>query len=376
MTYFKNLLKYNIEQKANKFNNNSDKSMHIRNIFFVLLAVSSYQLQASKVSNAMLRQWFKAAYEGNIEVITNLIDKVDVNVKNQFDYTYASYCQDSTALIIAAQFGHEAVVKFLLAVPAINTDGALAFAAQNGHENIVKILLEIPSINVNAEIYTGYTALTTAARHGKENIVRILLGVPGININSKNHYGLTALMWAASDKNESLVKLLLQAPGIDINAQDNNKKNALMWAAYYGQSHIVKILLDIPTINIVARDINYQTAAEIAKDRNHTELAQQLASIINLKQKEIANRPFVAIKTHDLKLLKSIIDSEECIDLIADDKRNTLLDAAFAANCPIIVEYLLNKAKYPQILLSRFPFEQVNPSSDLFKFCMDLAYAD
>lgn len=374
MTYFKNLVKYNIEQKANKFNNNSDKSMQIKNIFFVLLAVNSYQLQASKVSDAMLRQWFKAAHEGDIEVIANLIDKVDVNVKNQFDYIFAT--QDATTLMIAAEMGHETLMKFLLAVPGINTDGALAFAAQKGHENIVKILLEVPSINVNAEIHTGYTALTTAARNGKENILRLLVGVPGININSKNHYGLTALMWAASDKNESLVKLLLQAPGIDINAQDNNKKNALMWAAYYGQAHIVKILLDIPTINIVARDINYQTAAEIAKDRNHTELAQQLALIINLKQKEIANRPFVAIKTHDLKLLKSIIDSEECIDLIADDKRNTLLDAAFAANCPIIVEYLLNKAKYPQILLSRFPFEQVNPSSDLFKFCMDLAYAD
>ena len=86
-----------------------------------------------------------------------------------------------TALIIAAQQGHEAVVKLLLdkgaAVDAVLWDGhtALIIAAQQGHEAVAKLLLDKgAAVDVVSKLL-GDTALILAAQNGHEAVAALLL---------------------------------------------------------------------------------------------------------------------------------------------------------------------------------------------------------
>lgn len=65
---------------------------------------------------------------------------------------------------------------------------------------------------------------------------------------------------------------------------------------------------------------------------------------------------------------------EQIGDNIVDINGHTLLDQAFLTNHPKVIEFLLTVAKDPQELLARFPFELANPTSDIFKYFMEVAY--
>lgn len=116
--------------------------MNIKCALFLLLIVAAiFNCQASGTTvdeTQKLEQWFKAALEDRIEIIQKLIDKVDINAQDK---------EGTTALIIAARWGHEDLVKFLLQAPNINVNKqdekgntALIMGALHGHENTTKLL--------------------------------------------------------------------------------------------------------------------------------------------------------------------------------------------------------------------------------------------
>jgi ankyrin repeat protein len=112
-----------------------------------------------------------------------------------------------TALDIAAENGHESVVRSLLDRADIHfknghREPALHLAAENGHGSVVRSLLD--RADINAKEYQE-TALQLAAENGHESVVRLLLDRADINAKE---YHETALRIAAENGHESIVRLL------------------------------------------------------------------------------------------------------------------------------------------------------------------------
>lgn len=243
-------------------------------------------------------------------------------------------------------------------------------AAENNNLSVVKNLANTVDVNVVDEY--GNSALILAAREGHLEICKFLLSIEGIRINGQNPFADTALICAAYNGHENVVKLLLQRPDINVNIQNKLGSSALLSAAEGGFdafNNIVKLLLEVPGININARHKNGYTIYELANNFRRPLIAQ----IVKQKLDELTNQAFGAIKENDLGILKSIL-AQIGVDTIFDGTGQTLLDVAFEHKRTKMIEYLLQKAKDPIELLARFPFEKLNPTSELFKYFLELPF--
>ncbi|RPA92093.1 ankyrin, partial [Choiromyces venosus 120613-1] len=157
-----------------------------------------------------------------------------------------------TPLCWAAENGHEAVVKTLLAREDVNPNTPdteygqtpLCWAAENGHEAVVKTLLAREDVNPNTpDTRYGQTPLCWAARNGHEAVVKALLAREDVNPNMPDTiYGRTPLGWAARKGHEAVIKTLLAQEGVHTNTPDNLDKTPLSMAHSRGRNQIVKIL--------------------------------------------------------------------------------------------------------------------------------------
>lgn len=150
-----------------------------------------------------------------------------------------------TALMVAAELGHAAVVDMLLAHAAehgmrqLNLgaadsgDTALMLAAFHGHVPVVERLLaasaatEVPS-------QCGDTALMAAAVAGHDGIVERLLDA-GAVADTRNALGRTALMFAAVAGHRGTVEVLLRH-GAAVDAKDGEGRTALAFAALHSST--------------------------------------------------------------------------------------------------------------------------------------------
>lgn len=151
------------------------------------------------------------------------------------------------ALHIAAQNGHEEIVKILInhgnSVDTRDNRNKtpLHRAAEFGRHKIVKFLLD-RGASVNATCEFGTTALHLASKNGHKKVIRYLLN-RGISANVKNDFGETALHAASQEGHAKIVKLLIKFRA-NVNDKDEDSKTSLYHAAEYGHPKIVKILLN------------------------------------------------------------------------------------------------------------------------------------
>ena len=124
----------------------------------------------------------------------------------------------SPGLILAARWGHKAVVKLLLEKEGVDAgskdmDGhtPLSWAAENGHLEVVKLLLEKDGVDPDSIDNDGGTPLSWAAENGHLEMVKLLLEKEGVDPDSKDDYGLTPLSWAAENGHLEVVNLLKAA---------------------------------------------------------------------------------------------------------------------------------------------------------------------
>jgi ankyrin repeat protein len=66
-------------------------------------------------------------------------------------------------------------------------------AAQIGHEAVVKLLLSKDGVNPDFKDDNGRTSLSWAAGNGHEAVVKLLLSKDGVDPDSKNDNGWTSL---------------------------------------------------------------------------------------------------------------------------------------------------------------------------------------
>ena len=194
-----------------------------------------------------------AAEHGHERVVKMLLEHRDVD-PNQADTEY-----DRTPLGWAAEHGHESVVQMLLKRGDINPNQAdqygrtpLRWAAKGGSEGVAKMLLQRADVNPNlADTHHGRTPLLLAARHGCEPVVKMLLERRDVDPNlADTKYGRTPLWWAARNGHEKVVKMLLERSDLNPNRGDiKYGRTPLWWAAKGGHEGIVKMLLQRGDIN-------------------------------------------------------------------------------------------------------------------------------
>ena len=118
---------------------------------------------------------------------------------------------------------------------------ALMWAAERGHEAVVRLLLE-KGTHIGIKDIGGETAISIAVSSRHEATVQRLLMEKGVDINAKNTIGETILMKAASLSHEAVTQLLLQQ-GADVKVQDKQGETALMKAAKWGNKAVIQLLL-------------------------------------------------------------------------------------------------------------------------------------
>jgi ankyrin repeat protein len=121
-----------------------------------------------------------AAYFGMREAMIALFKSGhELNAKDSYGRAPLSW---------AAENGHEAVAKPLLAIDSVDPDSkdnggrtSLLWAAENGHAVVIKLLLARKDVNPDAENNNGWTPLSRAARNGREMVVKLLPARDSIN---------------------------------------------------------------------------------------------------------------------------------------------------------------------------------------------------
>jgi ankyrin repeat domain-containing protein 50 len=184
-----------------------------------------------------------------------------------------------TPLSWAAEGGHEAVVKLLLAskaeVDSKDSVGQtpLSWAAERGHEAVVKLLL-VSKAEVDLKDYSSQTPLSWAAGRGHEAVVKLLL-VSKAEVDSKDYGGQTPLSWAAESGHEAVVKLLL-ASKAEVDSEGYDGRTPLSWAAERGHEAVVKLLL-VSKAEVDLKDNSYsRTPLSWAAERGHEAVVKLL----------------------------------------------------------------------------------------------------
>jgi ankyrin repeat protein len=181
---------------------------------------------------------FVAAEHGHAAVIRALLDNHADPAKARHDAW--------TPIHIAAYNGRLSAVKALLAadpqianVPSI-IGTSLMVATQQGHFQIVKALLDAQAHIDSVRSSDGATALTTAVNLGRTEIVRLLLARsadPNLAMNN-----VSPLIIAVQKSSPAIVEELLKA-GADVNEMLADGSTALTVATQLGRTEIVALLV-------------------------------------------------------------------------------------------------------------------------------------
>ncbi|KAF3906944.1 hypothetical protein AA313_de0207952 [Arthrobotrys entomopaga] len=144
-------------------------------------------------------------HEGLLSAVTMLVDNgADMEAKDW---------NGRTALLWAAEDGHEATVRFLIDNGAdLNAKDRyydrtpFIWAAENGHEAIVRYLVDM-GMDIEVKCRLGRTALTWAAKMDQLAVVRFLVD-KGANTKVKDRLNETPLQLAAFYRSEAVVSFL------------------------------------------------------------------------------------------------------------------------------------------------------------------------
>ncbi|KAL2833826.1 ankyrin repeat-containing domain protein [Aspergillus cavernicola] len=188
---------------------------------------------------------------------------------------------NETPLGIAAELGHETMVKLLLGRGAKVTNRPLIMKhlCNTLHDRGMRQYFTSPQMLSNAvgQAYVDvnhHDLLCAAATFGRDSICQILLHVDGVEIESKDSKERTPISIAAGGMVRSVatIRLMLERYGADPNVRDNSGRSPLSyavqndWERFNGDQleDIVELLLAVEGIDIESHDEKGCTALHYA----------------------------------------------------------------------------------------------------------------
>ena len=145
----------------------------------------------------------------------------------------------------------------------------LAIAAEWGHEGVVRLLLEQSDVKVDSTDKIGYSPLSLAITNNHEGVVKLLLARDGVNVNSKSIYGHSPLSLAAANRLEESVRLLLERGDAEVNSKTENNRSPLSFAAKNGHEGVVRLLLAQGDVEADSKDIDGYSPLLLAAKNGH-----------------------------------------------------------------------------------------------------------
>lgn len=192
----------------------------------------------------------KLIAKGADPFIENKAKQVAANHPLLADYLIQYFCP--SRFIQAAARGdlkslQEESVKKDFNVNTVNASGdtALFLAAQNGHEAVVDFLI-LNKININRQAYDGYTAIKIAAEKDKPQVVRRLVAA-GADLESQYQALKQSLINGWSPET---AKYLINEVGLDVNHQYTYGESTisliywLFWGGQLPSKELLNFLLE------------------------------------------------------------------------------------------------------------------------------------
>ena len=178
-----------------------------------------------------------------------------------------------TALEAAVRYGHEKIVKMLIAAGADVSggekgDGPLYIACQSGNVQIIRRLIEAGA-GSSVKQKDHHKAIEIAAKWGQEAIVDLLIDAAA-DFNVRHGDLIRPLIGAAGGGQEHLVKRFIKHYGTDTALGVKDLRMPLLAAVENGKVHIIRLLIEAGA-DINAQDEAYCTALQAAIYRLHNE---------------------------------------------------------------------------------------------------------
>ncbi|XP_069762475.1 ankyrin repeat and SAM domain-containing protein 6-like isoform X2 [Narcine bancroftii] len=300
---------------------------------------------------------FRACEEGSLENARRLLEPPDEGEPSDAGAAAAPVdCTDddgNSALQLAAGYGHEPLVRFLLSkgasVDSRNRYGwtPLMQAARFGHLGVARVLLE-HGADANAANRLGSSALTAAARGGHVGLARALLegGASAEAAGRPAGAELTPLMVAAQHGRDAVLRVLLDWGSDAGPAGHASGWSPLMLAALNGELGAAQQLIER------GADPNQTNAAgltafEIAGAARQRQMRDYLDSKTSNRPKsdEEKRRPdiFSALKLGNYQLVKEILDE--------DSNQANVVNADGAS--PLMIAAMTGQLELAQLLSER-----------------------
>jgi ankyrin repeat protein len=182
--------------------------------------------------------------------------------------------QDPQSAVLAALYRNNRDEARALADAATLT---IWEAAALGRDDRVAALLDADPALVNTVSPDGYPPVALAAFFAGASTVRLLLDRGAeVGAPARNPMQVQPLHAAVAARNVESVALLIER-GADVDARQQVGYTPLMGAASAGRADIADLLLRHGA-DATRRSDDGKTAADIAREHNHTELAARLGS--------------------------------------------------------------------------------------------------
>jgi ankyrin repeat protein len=205
-------------------------------------------------------------------------DRATVESLVRVDPGLATARREGVSAILLAMYHHKSEVVACLRARVQSLD--IFEATALGEVDRMEVLLDGDPGLANAVANDGFGPLGLASFFGHERAVQLLLEHGAkVDTASSNEMHVMPLHSAAAARSVPIARLLLEH-GAPVNARQGGGDSGftpLMEAAFNGQVDMVEILLDHGA-DPRLRDEKGQTAADHARVRNHTSLAERLGS--------------------------------------------------------------------------------------------------